>query len=94
MPRNEFDKDTKKAAHDRAAGHCEECRQPFAGRRPEYDHILPDYLGGDNSLENCAVLCPKCHKLKTCEEDRPRIDKTRRLLEKGAGLRKSRHRWG
>ena len=91
--RSEFSKSTMFAAYDRSNGNCEMCGVPFAGRSPQYDHRLPDYLGGDNSLDNCACICVKCHKTKTSDEDRPRIDKTRRLLEKKAGVRRKR-RWG
>jgi 5-methylcytosine-specific restriction endonuclease McrA len=102
MARSEFTSKTKELAYERSEGNCEECGQPFAGRRPEYDHGLPDYLGGDNSLENCRCICPKCHKTKTLEEDRPRIDKTRRLIKKQSGVRSRgwwkpegyKHKWG
>lgn len=90
MARSEFSKGTKRDAFARALGRCEECTQSLAGRRAEYDHIIPDYIGGTNDLDNCRVLCPKCHRSKTVNEDRPKIDKTRRLTDKAAGLRKGR----
>lgn len=90
MPRSEFSKATKLEAMHRSQGKCEACLQDLAGRTPEYDHILPDYMGGSNDLDNCQVLCPKCHGIKTRDEDRPRIDKTRRIIEKSAGVRKTR----
>lgn len=86
--RQEFTKKTKIAAWERAHGHCEQCRSKIF-TRAEYDHIVEDYIGGDNSLENCRVLCPKCHKAKT-RESRPAIDKTRRIIEKRAGVRQGR----
>lgn len=101
--RNEFSKATKLEAFDRSRGFCEACLQSLSGRSPEYDHIIPDYLGGSNELDNCQVLCPKCHRQKTSDEDRPRIDKSRRIIEKRAGVRTKkgwwkpegyRHRWG
>jgi 5-methylcytosine-specific restriction endonuclease McrA len=93
MPRAEFSKQTKREAWLRADGHCEGCTQPFEGRRPEYDHKIAAELGGDNSLENCQCLCPKCHRAKTSLEDVPRIAKNVRIRDKHAGLRKARWRW-
>lgn len=86
--RREFSKVVKLAAWDRCQGRCECCGQKIVGT-PEYDHALEDYVGGLNSLENCRVLSKKCHRLKTAES-RPEIDKTRRIVEKAAGARKSR----
>lgn len=75
--RQEFSRRTKLDAWTRAEGHCEKCAiKILAGA--EYDHDIPDQLGGDNSLENCVVLCPKCHRKKTSTEDVPRIAKAKR----------------
>jgi len=58
-----------------------------------YDHIIPDGLGGDNSLANCAVLCRAHHDPKTREQDVPRIAKMKRQRDKHLGIRKSSSRW-
>ena len=92
--RVEFSKQCKLEAwrrcHDKAgAPRCEGCQQLLQGRRPEYDHKKMCELGGDNSLENCQVLCPKCHRLKTIREDMPVIRKSNRIREKYAGVRRS-----
>lgn len=79
--RREFPPKVKLAAWERAGGHCEECLARIVAR-PEYDHVLPDWLGGEPSLENCKVLCSKCHRLKTSTEDVPRIAKTKRTQRK------------
>lgn len=89
MARSEFSKKTKLAAFERAKGHCENCGAKIL-TAAEYDHRIPDYLGGSNELENCVCLCPKCHRRKTTEQDRPAIDKSRRITEKRAGVRKGR----
>lgn len=87
MSRAEFSKATKLAAWKRSGGHCEcGCGQKIVGT-PEYDHIIEETLTGDNSLENCMVMSKRCHRLKT-SENRPEIDKTRRIAEKRAGVRK------
>jgi len=82
--RQEFPAKVKLAAWERSAGHCEECMARIIGR-PEYDHILPDALGGEPVLENCAVLCSKCHRLKTSTGDVPRIAKAKRQQRKAVG---------
>lgn len=80
--RREFNPKIKLAAWDRCGGNCEKCRAKIAGRRPEYDHILADAMGGEPTLNNCQVLCSKCHRLKTSGEDVPRIAKTKRTKRK------------
>jgi 5-methylcytosine-specific restriction endonuclease McrA len=94
MSRAEFSKKTKLLAWDRCGGHCEatfkgHCNHARIIGTPIYDHILVEYTSHDNSLENCQVLCSRCNKIKTYKADRPAIDKTRRIIEKRAGLRKS-----
>jgi 5-methylcytosine-specific restriction endonuclease McrA len=79
--RREFHPKIKLAAWDRCGGKCETCLTRIIGR-PEYDHVLPDWLGGDPTLENCRVLCAKCHRLKTSTEDVPRIAQTKRIKRK------------
>jgi 5-methylcytosine-specific restriction enzyme A len=71
---------------------CEYCHLGFGGMRPEYHHHIPTALGGDNSLENCRVICPPCHRRVTKEEDLPRIVKAKAILEKRAGLRRSKQK--
>lgn len=83
MPREEFTAATKAAAALRAGGHCECCLIKILGV-PEYDHVLPCGLGGDNSLENCQVLCGKCHRLKTADDRKP-MAKADRLKRKREG---------
>lgn len=66
MPRNEFTAATKRKAYARSHGICECHRIPnwpfpvcglYLGiANTFYDHIDPDYLSKDSSLENCAVL--------------------------------------
>lgn len=34
----------------------------------EIDHILPLYLGGDNSINNLQALCRNCHGVKTLKD--------------------------
>lgn len=82
--RREFPAPVKLLAWDRCGGCCEQCLARIVGR-PEYDHILPDALGGEPVLANCQVLCSKCHRLKTSGQDVPRIAKTKRTKRKAIG---------
>src|SRR5215510_13269925 len=96
--RAEFSKQTKLEAWRRCHNVqgmpcCENCGMYLMGRRPEYDHDKPAELGGDNSLENCKVLCPTCHRAKTSFEDMPVIWKSNRVRDKHAGIRRSKYRW-
>lgn len=87
MKRRDFPKRVKLAAWERCAGHCEECAAKIIGGRPEYDHDIPDAIGGEPTLENCIVRCRTCHARKTAELDAPRIAKVRRQREKHLGIR-------
>lgn len=79
--RKEFTASVKLEAWERCGGFCADCLTKIIGR-PEYDHIIPDALGGEPTLDNCQVLCSKCHRLKTSERDVPRIAKTKRQKRK------------
>jgi 5-methylcytosine-specific restriction endonuclease McrA len=86
--RREFTKATRRAADERAKGLCEECGVATAWAR--YDHTVPDWLGGPNTLDNCTRLCIGCHDEKTRRIDVPRIAKTKRLeAQRLHGLPKS-----
>lgn len=82
--RREFSAKVKLAAWERCGGDCEGCCARIIGRA-EYDHILPDALGGEATLENCSVLCSKCHRMKTSTGDVPRIAKAKRQQRKAIG---------
>lgn len=92
--RREFPAKIKLAAWQRCQRdgkpHCEGCGHRIIGV-PEYDHIVPDGLGGEPTLENCSVLCGKCHRIKTHTQDRPVMAKADRQMKAAAGIkRKSR----
>ncbi len=85
MSRHEFSVKTRKAAYDRANGICQcGCEMPFGRERVEYDHELPDFLGGTNDLENCVAMRASCHRRKT-NSDMAAISKTRRVINKQRG---------
>jgi 5-methylcytosine-specific restriction endonuclease McrA len=83
--RREFSAKVKLAAWERCGGNCEGCHARIIGRA-EYDHILPDALGGEPTLENLQVLCTKCHRIKTSTGDVPRIAKAKRQQRKAIGV--------
>lgn len=98
MSRREFTKATKRAALERSGLLCEavgawyglepgqRCNAPL-GYGVEFDHIDLDANSKDNSLENCAAVCPKCHGFKTRHHDIPVAAKTLRQQDKARGIR-------
>lgn len=90
MTRRAFPKSVKVAAFERASGNCEICTARLYPPRFHYDHILPDWLGGKPTLENCQCLCENCHRSKTSSQDVPRIAKAKRQRDKHIKARKYR----
>ena len=85
--RREFPVAVKKAAWERCSGICEcGCGQPILpGDGPQYEHVVEDALGGEPTLENCAVKRTRCHRKKSSERA-PVIAKAHRVARKVAGL--------
>lgn len=103
MARREFTKATKRLAWERSGGRCEGEGQLYGlpkglrcdaslGAGVEYDHIDLDANSKDNSLENCAAVCPACHRYKTSKIDVPKAAKTKRQQDKNRGIRKPKGR--
>jgi 5-methylcytosine-specific restriction protein A len=88
--RKEFSKPVKWEVYQRCLKdgkpHCECCGLRILGL-PEYDHIIPDGLGGEPTVENCQALCGKCHRRKTHEDDRPVMTKADNQKKSAAGIR-------
>lgn len=78
------------AAFERAKDHCEGCGARLAVGKFAYDHVIPDAMGGEPTLDNCAVLCVACHSEKTRRGDIPAIAKVKRIRAKHVGATKSR----
>jgi 5-methylcytosine-specific restriction enzyme A len=88
MTRREFSAKVKVAAFERAKGRCERCTARLVVGKIEYDHVIADALGGEPTLENCAVLCSACHGIKT-PADTTKAAKVKRTTRKlVAGIRK------
>lgn len=92
MSRREFSKRVMRDAFLRAGGRCEGdgCGARLTPGKFAYDHIIPDALGGEPTLDNCQVLCRACHKEKTGKADIPRIAKTKRISDREKGIRRPR----
>lgn len=88
--RREFSNYTKAQAAIRANGKCEGCTARLLTGGYHYDHRVPDAMGGDNSADNCQVLCKACHGAKTTKEDVPRIAKAKRRERARFGIKKPR----
>lgn len=91
--RSEFSAKVKGAALKRCikleVPRCENCDIPLNARTGiHFDHIVPDGLGGQSTLENCQVLCFTCHDIKTVTEDNPRMAKADRVFRANHGQRR------
>lgn len=89
--RAEFSKAVRRQAYERANGFCERCDVRIWASPVEYHHLTEAYLGGDNSLTNCLVVCLPCHVEITAERH-PAIDKTRRLADRRMSIKKRKSR--
>ena len=86
--RREFPAKVMVAAFKRAAGRCEKCTARLHVGKFAYDHIIPDQLGGEPTLENCQVICTACHSVKTRTKDVPAIAKAKRQERGRLGIKK------
>ncbi len=83
--RQEFSKQTKRAAFLRCNMKCEcGCGLPLKG--VEYHHVIECAIGGTNELDNCQVLRTDCHRRITGTQSAPRAARSRRIRDKGAGI--------
>lgn len=93
MARQEFPAKVKALAFERAGGHCEGCTARLTVGKFHYDHVIPDALGGEPILSNCAVLCTNCHGAKTAKGDVPRIAKAVRTNRKHINATRAKRPW-
>lgn len=96
MSRSEFTRKTRQEALKRSEMLCEavgirygldagkRCNAPL-GYGVDFDHVIADSHGGDNSLDNCAAICKQCHKHKTAKYDTPVAAKLKRIEAKHNG---------
>ena len=90
IKRQEFPASVRKAAFIRCCKQgiprCEGCGGMLRAGNIIYEHVQPDGLGGEPTLENCKVHCRNCADVKTFTEDNPRMAKADRVLKKNFGL--------
>lgn len=93
MARREFSRKVRAVVFLRANGCCElpECKAKLKTGEGHYDHILPDALGGEPTVENCQLICNECHKAKTRDDVR-QIRKADRQRDKHNGTFKRKSR--
>ncbi|GIW63721.1 MAG: hypothetical protein KatS3mg091_523 [Patescibacteria group bacterium] len=61
--RRSFKLSTKEEALKNQEYKCLFCGMKVCMRNSEAHHCIPDSLGGPITLQNCAVLCHRCHKI-------------------------------
>lgn len=69
----------------RAKGYCEGCNMKLKLREGEYDHVIAQGYGGDNTVENGQLLCRVCHGKKT-GSDKGITEKVKRVRDKHLGV--------
>ncbi len=85
MSRSEFSRKVKAEALERAKQRCGSCGIPLTPSTGiEFDHRIPDAVGGANSVANCVPLCRNCHGGKT-RTDVKEIARTKRIRDKHTG---------
>lgn len=100
--RNNFTKATQREAFARSKGICEcnllaragipgfsvdGCGVHLGIGNTFYEHVNPDALSKDASLENCAALSRTCWKQKTASFDLPVIARTKRIEDDARGIK-------
>src|ERR1700722_7238512 len=84
--RQEFSKRTRLEAWMVSGGKCRDCKLRIVGR-PEYHHENEDTFGGSNLLDNCVVLCRRCHGIITGKRAAV-IAKSTRVRNKHIGIKR------
>lgn len=95
MSRKEFTRQTRRDAWARCGKRCEgilqsgeRCDAVLTVGKYEFDHVIPDEIGGSAELSNCQVLCLVCHGVKTGKIDIPMITRAKRVSDRHLGIRK------
>jgi hypothetical protein len=91
--RTEFPQSVRKAAFARACkpDGVPKCEAPGCGKVIRaghliFEHVQPDGLGGEPTIDNCKCYCDVCADKKTVEEDNPRMAKADRVLKRSYDL--------
>lgn len=84
MMRLEFTRKTKASRFLHCGGKCEMCGVRLVPGKIEYHHYREANDGGDNSFENCRVVCVACHKPLTKHYTRE-LRKAERIRDRNIG---------
>lgn len=58
----EFSSSVKKKVIERSGNRCERCGVDFdEDYSGEFHHIIPIVYRGNNTIDNCSLLCRNCH---------------------------------
>jgi 5-methylcytosine-specific restriction endonuclease McrA len=71
MPRSSVPEDLKLLVWTRDEGRCRQCGSNV---ELQFDHIIPQSLGGATSAENLQILCGPCNRLKGASVASPRVE--------------------
>ena len=87
MARSEFTTKTKLEALVKYAK-CPKCGVKFGKLSDvDFDHEIPDAMGGANTVDNCVPLCKACHKLKTNGKKHTTLGSDKHIIAKSKRLR-------
>jgi 5-methylcytosine-specific restriction protein A len=85
MARFEFTRKQRLEIWVRAGGCCEKCTARLKTGEGEYDHVIAQGYGGENTVENGQLLCRVCHREKT-GIDKGITEKVKRIRDKATGV--------
>lgn len=85
MNRFEFTRKQRLEIWQRSGGHCEACKATLKVGEGEYDHVIAQGYGGENTVENGQLLCHVCHGKKT-GVDKGITEKVKRIRDKHLGV--------
>jgi 5-methylcytosine-specific restriction protein A len=83
--RFEFSRKQRAEIWLRAKGCCEKCDARLKTGEGDFDHVIAQGYGGENTVENGQLLCKVCHKAKT-GKDKGITEKVKRMRDKHRGI--------
>ena len=82
--RKNFGKYEKDEVIARQRNRCLDCPKSFNKIKPNFHHI--DFDNTNNSISNCAALCPNCHSLRHTNKPKEKtLKKPKDVLEDPLG---------
>jgi 5-methylcytosine-specific restriction protein A len=90
--RFEFSRKQRAEIWLRAKGCCEKCAARLKTGEGDFDHVIAQGYGGENTVENGQLLCKVCHGKKT-GKDKGITEKVKRMRDKHNGVVKPKGWW-